>query len=166
MQRQYLVSRCSYLARQCHVARDPWHEACLSSRVISGIAARCTPCENLDSRLRGNDIIGISVQGRACAQSRAGVRRELAWQFEGPGGILPHPEPRVRREWIRPAGVPAGPGQTAVEMCMARTSLRETLTTRSAFVVLAELTGGPGFSFDPIEKFLEAYRQASARTGG
>src|SRR4030042_2266740 len=120
MQRQYLVSRCSYLARQCHVARDPWHEACLSIRVISGIGARCTPCENLDSRLRGDDIIGISVQGRACDQSRAAVRRELAWQFEGPGGILPHPEPRVRREWIRTAGGSGGQGQTAVERGSAR----------------------------------------------
>mgnify|MGYP000881357684 CR=1 FL=1 len=41
---------------------------------------------------------------------------------------------------------------------MARTSLREKLTKRSGFVVLAELTGGPGFSFDPIEKFLKAYK--------
>jgi len=45
---------------------------------------------------------------------------------------------------------------------MARMSLRETLTKRSDFVVLAELTGGPGFSFDPIEKFLTAYQQAAA----
>jgi 5,10-methylenetetrahydrofolate reductase len=49
-----------------------------------------------------------------------------------------------------------------VEMCMGRTSLREKLTKRSAFAVVAELTGGPGFSFDPIETFLEAYRQALA----
>lgn len=41
---------------------------------------------------------------------------------------------------------------------MARTSLKEKLTKRSGFVVLAELTGGPGFSFDPIEKFLKAYK--------
>jgi len=45
---------------------------------------------------------------------------------------------------------------------MARMSLRETLTRRAGFVVLAELTGGPGFSFDPIEKFLTAYQQAVA----
>jgi methylenetetrahydrofolate reductase (NADPH) len=47
-------------------------------------------------------------------------------------------------------------------MVMARMSLRETLTKRSGFVVLAELTGGPGFSFEPIEKFLTAYQQAIA----
>jgi len=41
---------------------------------------------------------------------------------------------------------------------MARTSLKDKLTKRSGFVVLAELTGGPGFSFDPIEKFLKGYR--------
>jgi methylenetetrahydrofolate reductase (NADPH) len=33
-------------------------------------------------------------------------------------------------------------------------------------MVLAELTGGPGFSFEPIEKFLGAYRQASAGSKG
>ncbi len=42
---------------------------------------------------------------------------------------------------------------------MARTSLRDKLTKRSGFVVLAELTGGPGFSFDPIEKFLKAHKE-------
>jgi len=45
---------------------------------------------------------------------------------------------------------------------MARTSLKEKLTKRSGFVVLAELTGGPGFSFDPIEKFLKAYKDNAA----
>jgi len=45
---------------------------------------------------------------------------------------------------------------------MARMSLRDMLTKRSGFAVLAELTGGPGFSFDPIEKFLKAYQQAAA----
>ena len=45
---------------------------------------------------------------------------------------------------------------------MARTSLKEKLTKRSGFVVLAELTGGPGFSFDPIEKFLRAYKENPA----
>ena len=28
--------------------------------------------------------------------------------------------------------------------------------------ILAELTGGPGFSFDPIEKFLKAYKENAA----
>ncbi len=32
---------------------------------------------------------------------------------------------------------------------------------RSDLLVLAELTGGPGFSFAPIEKFLQAYQQAA-----
>jgi len=45
---------------------------------------------------------------------------------------------------------------------MARTSLKEKLTKRAGFVVLAELTGGPGFSFDPIEKFLKAYKDNPA----
>lgn len=45
---------------------------------------------------------------------------------------------------------------------MARTSLKDKLTKRSGFVVLAELTGGPGFSFDPIEKFLRAYKENPA----
>ena len=46
-----------------------------------------------------------------------------------------------------------------MEMCMARTSLEKKLRERARFMVLAELTGGPGFSFEPIEKFLDAYRQ-------
>ena len=45
---------------------------------------------------------------------------------------------------------------------MVRTSLRDKLTSRSGFVVLAELTGGPGFSFDPIERFLKAYKDNPA----
>ena len=50
---------------------------------------------------------------------------------------------------------------------MARTSLKDRLTKRSSFVVLAELTGGPGFSLDPIEKFLKAYQaNASAIPAG
>ncbi len=43
---------------------------------------------------------------------------------------------------------------------MARMSLKDRLKDRAGFAVLAELTGGPGFSFEPIEKFLNAYRQA------
>ncbi|MBM4028459.1 MAG: hypothetical protein FJ280_24145, partial [Planctomycetes bacterium] len=50
---------------------------------------------------------------------------------------------------------------------MARDSLREKLRERAKFVVLAELTGGPGFSLDPIEKFLQARREkASAIPAG
>ncbi len=50
---------------------------------------------------------------------------------------------------------------------MTRTSLKDQLTKQASFVVLAELTGGPGFSFDPIEKFLKAYKKnASAIPAG
>ncbi|MEN6338017.1 MAG: methylenetetrahydrofolate reductase C-terminal domain-containing protein, partial [Phycisphaerales bacterium] len=45
---------------------------------------------------------------------------------------------------------------------MARTSLKDRLTKRSGFVVLAELTGGPSFGFDPIEKFLKALKDNAA----
>ena len=45
---------------------------------------------------------------------------------------------------------------------MAGMSLKDKLTKRAGFVVLAELTGGPGFSFDPIEKFLKAYKENPA----
>jgi 5,10-methylenetetrahydrofolate reductase len=38
-------------------------------------------------------------------------------------------------------------------------SLADKLGKRAEFVVLAELTGGPGFSFAPIEKFLRAWQQ-------
>jgi 5,10-methylenetetrahydrofolate reductase len=41
---------------------------------------------------------------------------------------------------------------------MVQTSLRDKLAKRARFVVLAELTGGPGFSFDPMEEFLRAYQ--------
>ena len=47
---------------------------------------------------------------------------------------------------------------------MEQTSLRDKLRERSGFVVLAELTGGPGFSFAPIEGFLRAFQEA--RSGG
>jgi methylenetetrahydrofolate reductase (NADPH) len=53
-----------------------------------------------------------------------------------------------------------------MEMYMTRTSLGDKLRKRTGFLVLAELTGGPGFSFEPIEKFLGAYRQASAGSKG
>ncbi len=42
---------------------------------------------------------------------------------------------------------------------MARVSLRDQFRERAKLVVLAELTGGPGFSFDPIEKFLQARQE-------
>jgi len=45
---------------------------------------------------------------------------------------------------------------------MARMNLRDRLTGRAGFAVLAELTGGPGFSFEPIEEFLGAYQQAAS----
>ena len=45
---------------------------------------------------------------------------------------------------------------------MARMSLKDRLKEGAGFAVLAELTGGPGFSFEPIERFLEAYRQAAS----
>jgi 5,10-methylenetetrahydrofolate reductase len=45
---------------------------------------------------------------------------------------------------------------------MARMSLKDRLRQGAGFAVLAELTGGPGFSFEPIERFLEAYRQATS----
>ncbi len=42
---------------------------------------------------------------------------------------------------------------------MARVSLRDKLRERAKLIVLAELTGGPGFSVDPIEKFLTARQE-------
>lgn len=44
---------------------------------------------------------------------------------------------------------------------MQRKSLAQSLTTKSDFVVVAELAAGPGFNFAPIQKFLEAYGQAN-----
>jgi len=44
---------------------------------------------------------------------------------------------------------------------MEQKSLGQKLRARAGFVVLAELTGGPGFSFRPIEGFLKAYQDAS-----
>ncbi len=45
---------------------------------------------------------------------------------------------------------------------MAGMSLKDKLTKRTGFIVLAELTGGPGFSSDPIERFLKAYKENPA----
>ena len=44
---------------------------------------------------------------------------------------------------------------------MEHRSLGQKLKHRSDFLVLAELTGGPGFSFRPIESFLGAYQEAT-----
>jgi 5,10-methylenetetrahydrofolate reductase len=56
-----------------------------------------------------------------------------------------------------------GPGSAMMETYMAGTSLKNKLKGQvGGLVVLAELTGGPGFSFEPIEKFLAAYRQAAS----
>ena len=42
---------------------------------------------------------------------------------------------------------------------MDRVRLRDKLRDRTKFLVLAELTGGPGFSLAPIEKFLQARQE-------
>jgi 5,10-methylenetetrahydrofolate reductase len=42
---------------------------------------------------------------------------------------------------------------------MQQTNLKEELRRSSSFIILAELTGGPGFSFRPIEGFLGACQQ-------
>jgi len=44
---------------------------------------------------------------------------------------------------------------------MDQSRFREKLTQGSEFVVLAELTGGPGYSFAPIEGFLKAYQESA-----
>ena len=44
---------------------------------------------------------------------------------------------------------------------MEQSRFRDKLTQGSDFVVLAELTGGPSFSFAPIEGFLKAYQETS-----
>jgi 5-methyltetrahydrofolate corrinoid/iron sulfur protein methyltransferase len=45
---------------------------------------------------------------------------------------------------------------------MQQTSFKEEIRRGSKFLVLAELTGGPGFSLRPMEAFLEAYQKAGA----
>jgi len=45
---------------------------------------------------------------------------------------------------------------------MEQKSLRDKLKKRSGFVVVAELTGGPGFNFAPIEGFLRAFQEAAS----
>jgi 5,10-methylenetetrahydrofolate reductase len=48
---------------------------------------------------------------------------------------------------------------------MEQNSLGQKLRHKSDFLVLAELTGGPGFSFRPIESFLDAYQKAAQGKG-
>jgi methylenetetrahydrofolate reductase (NADPH) len=43
-----------------------------------------------------------------------------------------------------------------------RRKIRELLETRSGFVVVAELAGGPNFDFGPIAKFMSAFKKAGA----
>jgi methylenetetrahydrofolate reductase (NADPH) len=46
----------------------------------------------------------------------------------------------------------------ALENCTVKTDFRNKIRQQSGFVILAELTGGPGFSFRPIEEFLKSFR--------
>ena len=48
-----------------------------------------------------------------------------------------------------------------VETGMEQKSLGQKLRRRAGFLVLAELTGGPGYSLRPIEGFLTAYQEAA-----
>ena len=48
---------------------------------------------------------------------------------------------------------------------MPQKRLKEKLADPSSFVVIAELTGGPGFSFDPIDRFLRACRDRASKSG-
>ncbi len=43
---------------------------------------------------------------------------------------------------------------------MREKRLKNALKDKSRFVVIVELTGGPNFSFAPIDKFLSAYKAA------
>jgi len=45
---------------------------------------------------------------------------------------------------------------------MEHNRLKEKIKDKSNFVVYAELTGGPGFNFGPIEDFLKAYKAAGS----
>lgn len=45
---------------------------------------------------------------------------------------------------------------------MDRSKLRQKFQDKSNFVVCVELTGGPGYSYGPIEKFLQAYNAAGS----
>ena len=45
---------------------------------------------------------------------------------------------------------------------MERNRIKQKIRDKSNFIVYAELTGGPGFKFGPIEDFLKAYKDAGA----
>jgi len=45
---------------------------------------------------------------------------------------------------------------------VAQKRLKAQLRAKKDFIIVAELTGGPGYSFAPIEKFLTGYQQAGA----
>ncbi|UCC99961.1 MAG: methylenetetrahydrofolate reductase C-terminal domain-containing protein [Phycisphaerales bacterium] len=45
---------------------------------------------------------------------------------------------------------------------MDRNRLKAKLADKSNFVVCVELTGGPGYNYAPIEKFLQAYKEAGS----
>jgi methylenetetrahydrofolate reductase (NADPH) len=45
---------------------------------------------------------------------------------------------------------------------MPQKKLRGRLKDKSGFIVIAELTGGPDFSFGPVEKFLSAYKDVGS----
>ncbi len=47
---------------------------------------------------------------------------------------------------------------------MDRSKLKQKFQDKSNFVVCVELTGGPGYSYGPIEKFLQAYNAAGSST--
>ena len=49
---------------------------------------------------------------------------------------------------------------------MEQKSLGRKLRGRDGFLVLAELTGGPGFSYAPIEGFLKSYQESGKGRGG
>jgi 5,10-methylenetetrahydrofolate reductase len=47
---------------------------------------------------------------------------------------------------------------------MIRNKLKEKLRTRAEFLIYAELTGGPGFNYGPIEKFLMSHQSAGSNS--
>lgn len=47
-------------------------------------------------------------------------------------------------------------------MAAQQKRLREKLQDRSDFIILTELTGGPGFNIAPIEKFFKGYKEAGS----
>ncbi len=49
---------------------------------------------------------------------------------------------------------------------MHRKRLSEKLSDKTSFVVVAELTGGPGFDFSPVGKFLSAYKAGGSDAAG